>query len=1623
MAVAELHKAIVQLMQEQRERPAESVDPPLLRELLAQVFADGAAEDPLLEAFTRQLWGKSDLPAASAEEIAAFAAMTRNAFRFVRDRGLQRMAVRVYRPTLEAYGWESPDAVVETVLDDRPFIVDTLRDAIQAAGGEIRRLLHPILGVRRDARGLLTDLGPPDTPAHRESFFHCEVANLAASAALEAALTERLTDVVLITNDYQAMRERVAELAAELRARPLPAGWDDEREEIAGFLDWLGQKSFVYLGYREYDLAAHGATQRATVHPGSGLGLLRREERSRYRSAQPLAADLWQRLREPPVLIVSKTGASSPVHRTAPMDYIAVKRVDASGTVTGERRLLGLFTSKAHHEDTTGIPLLRRRLQTVLEQEGAVEDSHDYKDLEAVFNSFPKEELLASRTNDIRAAVRAVVTAEGQVTVRVLCHPDAFRRGLFVTVIVPRRRFSTELHRQISRDLLARLEATSLHQHLALDERTVARLHYYVAVPSEILQHPPLDTLERELNDRLRSWEDALREQIARALPSAEADRTASKYLRVFPSAYRAATDVVDAVRDIRCLELVTAHGAQYELHGEVRGEPGLSALKLYLAGERLILSEFIPELENLGLRVFGQDFTDLVVPDLGGVRIHTFFVEDAARGGPLKEARAAPLLLPALRAVRTGQVENDPLNRLVLSAGLEWRAVDLLRTYVEYGRQSGLASRPLLIEALVTNPQSAKDLWAFFAAKFDPAASVGSPAERLRGPVAEAEAAFRASVDAVESLAHDRVLRALGASVAATVRTTFYRPPSEGPWDPAIAIKIESSRVPHLMPPRPAYEVYVHGLRMEGIHVRAGRVARGGIRSSDRPDDFRSEILGLMKTQVVKNAVIVPVGAKGGFVITRRRDERQAVPEQIERAYGTLIASLLSLTDNLEHGSVVFPPGQVIYDGPDPYLVVAADKGTATFSDLANRIAARHQFWLGDAFASGGAQGYDHKKLGITARGAWESVRQHFREMGRDPEREPLTVIGIGDMSGDVFGNGLLRSRTVQLRAAFDHLHIFLDPAPDPERSYAERERLFHLPSSSWSDYDPGRLSAGGGVFLRSAKSIALSEPARALLGIAHAAPSGEEVVRAILQMEADLLWHGGIGTYVKASDEPHANVGDPSNDAVRVNAADLRVRVVAEGGNLGFTQRARVEFALAGGRINTDAIDNSAGVDLSDHEVNLKIALQGPVQNREISLVERNALLADLTDEVCAQVLAHNRRQAFLLTRDQLRSRTELLAFRDLVVSLESEASFDRQREGLPTREELRARRGSYLGLTRPELAVLLAHTKLHLQAQLLHSSLIDDAPLEGYLRAYFPRLITERFPHAIRQHSLRREITAVELANRVIDDMGMTFLVRVVRDTGRPLVDVVRGWVAAVAISGSDGVLRQLETASTGLTLEVETNAYALHETAIEQATKWIVEMQSPSATLRHTIERFLPRARQLVAQWPDHLDDEPSARYEAAVARLVEHRVPDALAEALTRLTAIVDVLEISSLAEELGAELPIISHAYFRTAALLDLDWVRRSLSALGGADDRWQRRAAEGLLEGLLHARRELTRQVLAGGEGRADVDERVSRYAETHRAELDGLLSLINDLKATPQPPLAALVVVMRALGRLARG
>ena len=1329
-----------------------------------------------IEAFARAYTRRLTEEEFRETDITGLCGMVLSTFAFSDERGLLPTAVRVFVPDPAVDGYEAPGSVIETNTDDSPFLVDSVREELAARDLTLRRVLHPVVGTVRDEQGRIERVMSGRDASHRESVMHFEIERKLSdevSAELEKRVRNILRDVRLVVRDFEPMQQRVKHMiemarVAAVRYSPQEVG------ETVDFLDWLLQLNFVLLGYREYELFDDDVKGRSirTV-PNSGLGILSDVGRSTFAEDTPLESldpALRRRIEDGDLLVFSKTNAYSTVHRRARMDYIGVRRVNAEGEIVGESRLIGLFTSKAYMEQATKTPLLHHKLEQILEAEDLIPGSHDYKEAIELFESFPKDELFQASTAELRRLVVGLLQLEKHGGIRVLVRRDLYGRSVSVVVALPRDRFNATLRKRLQQLFVERFNGTTVDYHLSLGETESARIFFTVHVePGVQIPEVPYEELEQEVERLARSWDDDLRDALVGRVGEERGSRLAAKWGPRFPTYYKASSEWTLIADDVLTLEELESspEGFLVGLGNESSGER-LTRVKLYKTGGKVDLSAIMPILEALGLHAVEEIPTAL--QGEGKIYIHDFGVLDA-RGAVLELETAAERVAETISAVWRGEAESDSLNRLVIFAGLTWRQVAGARAYRKYRqRVSAQFTEEYQNDAFAENPHIAARLVQLFEAKFDPATTAtDDDLEEMKRQIVH-------DLQSVASLDQDRILRGMLGTILATVRTNAYLGRRH------FSIKLRSAQVPDMPKPYPLYEIFVYSPEMEGIHLRGGMVARGGIRWSDRREDYRTEILGLMKAQKVKNAVIVPDGSKGGFVLKRGPAAPEDLKAEVVKQYTTLMHGMLDVTDNLVKGEVVHPKAVRVLDGPDPYLVVAADKGTATFSDVANDISESYGYWLGDAFASGGSQGYDHKELGITARGAWESVKRHFRELGVDVMNEPFSVVGVGDMSGDVFGNGMLLSPHIRLLAAFDHRHIFVDPDPDPTVSFAERQRLFATPGSSWNDYDRGAMSVGSDVFDRRSKEVVISPQVRAALGIpddVHDDMTPAELMRFILQAPADLLWNGGIGTYVKASTESNAQVGDRANDAIRITGSQVRARVIGEGGNLGCTQLGRIEYALAGGRINTDFIDNSAGVDTSDHEVNLKILLGLAIQRGELTLEQRNELLEACVDDVVAHVLYDNYLQAQILSQEMLISTQRIENYEDLMVQLEGEGELEREVEFLPSSEAMLQRRVDGQGLVRPELAVLLAYAKRSIAAALLDSDLPDSPYLAVDLERYFPALVVERFGHLIGEHPLRRELIATIAANDVVNSQGITFVSRMVTETGARPSQVVRAF----------------------------------------------------------------------------------------------------------------------------------------------------------------------------------------------------------------------------------------------------
>ena len=1469
--------------------------------------------------------------------------------------------------------------ILEVVNDDMPFLLDSTLVELADQGLELRLVAHPIFRVERDSDGNCVAVQLDGGSAPRESLIHIHVSRLDRSRAesLAEALDKTYADVRAAVADWQAMRERIATAASHYRTDPPPLPADEVAEAVQ-FLDWLAEDNFTFLGLRHYRLEDVGGDSQPNFGAigDSGLGLLRDPSVKVLRRGRELVTitpEILEFLREPHALIITKANVRSRVHRHAHLDYIGIKLFSADGGLEGELRLVGLFTAGAYTRSVLTIPYIRHKVVHILA--AARLDPHSYsgKILANVLETFPRDELFQIDARTLSTFVGEIAALYERPRLRVLTRLDRFDRFVSVLTFLPRDRYDTRVRAKVG-DYLARVfEGRISAAYPYYPEGPLVRTHYIVGRYEGATPRVPRETLEAEIAAIIRTWGDALGDAIEAAHPHG-GGALALRYGPAFPAGYREDFDAAQALADIAIIEnLSAAEPRAVIVYRPADAPPTRADLKVFSRGRPMPLSERVPVLEQMGFRVVSERTFHIAPGDPpGDIWLHDMSLERTS-GGDIDIAARGRSIEATLAAVFHGDCESDGYNALVVEAGLEWREIAMLRALSRHLRQAGINfSQGYMGQTLANNPAVARSLVALLSARFDP------QRDRTREERAALEARYADEIETelaqVSSLDDDRILRRFRNIAQAAVRTNVFQRDAAGRPRATIAFKFESRRIEDLPQPRPLYEISVYSPRVEGVHLRFGKVARGGLRWSDRPQDFRTEILGLVKAQHMKNALIVPVGAKGGFVpkLLPAASERDAWMEEGIAAYKLFVTALLELTDNLVGEQIVAPADTIRHDEDDFYLVVAADKGTATFSDIANAIALERDYWLGDAFASGGSAGYDHKKLGITARGAWEAVKRHFREMNVDIGRQAFTVAGVGDMSGDVFGNAMLLSPAIRLVAAFDHRDIFLDPDPDPAAALAERARLFALPRSSWRDYDRAILSKGGGIFPRSAKQIALSPEVRTLLGLRAESATPNDVLRAILRVPADLLFFGGIGTFIRATQESDEAAHDRANDAIRVSASELACKVIGEGANLGVTQLGRIEAGLRGIRLNTDAIDNSAGVNTSDVEVNLKIALSQPLQNGSLTIEDRDHLLASFDDQVAVLVLRNNYRQTLALSLAERRGTEDVGFAIELMDTLQREGRLDRAVESLPGDNALLARARGGRGLTRPELSVLLSYAKLALKQDLLATDLPDDPYLTLELVRYFPAALYERFGGAVHAHRLRREIIVTELTNAIIDHGGPTLLARVGNETGAGAVAIARAFVAASETFALDGLTAEIDALDTHLAGDLQLDLYAAIQRFLLSRIVWFIRNVDFSAGLKSVTMRFQERIRALAETLDAVL---PSSTLEKMARQRGEWErqgVPAPTALRLAQLGQIENGPDIVLIVERTQQSLAKVARIYFAADGALGLAPLVAGAQAIV-CNDHYDRTALGKLIEQIERIRRDLVTKIVVS----APDDER----------------------------------------------
>ena len=1562
---------------------------------LANVDADGVADrDP--------------------EEVAG-AALSHLTFAMRRRRAA---LVRVFNPTLREHGFVSPHTIIDVVNDDMPFLVDSISLALTERALTLHFIAHPVFAVERNAAGVLRSLQRrvENGGGRLESFQHLEIDRIVDPATLSslAAQIERgLRDVRVAYADWARMRQ-AARLAAEDLAA-LSARFDpNDLSETCALLAWMEHRHFTFLGYREYRLAGRKGRERLDPVRSTGLGILRPGHRPPGSAGRILPEDIRRQSRARDLSLVTKGNMLSTVHRPGHLDYVGIKHFDARGRLVGERRFLGLWTSAAYNSNPREIPLLRHKVARVIEHFALAPDSHDGKALQHILESFPRDELFQASIAELTRIAAGIFGLHERPRVRVLLRRDPFRRFYSCLIYVPREKYNTQVRERIERVIRDAFAATSLESQVQIAESNLARIHIVArTLPTDEVR-PDTEALENRVAAAVRSWMDSFKTALLARFDEAYALQLFATYAQAFPAAYTEDFNGDSAALDVSFLEAVEKEPAR--LHLDIyRTDPRRKDklfLKIFRGQDAIPISDLLPMLENMGLKVMAERPYEL---ELQGAKRAWIQDLELLMQSPAAIAFEAldHEIKSAFTAVWTGRMDNDSFNQLTLSAGVPWRIVTVLRAYCRYLLQTGLPfSQGYIAQVLVNHPASSRLLADLFVARLDPAISAAARSKSL----ARLGQRILEALEAVTRSDEDRILRGLWNTLSATVRTNAFITDAAGQAKPYLSFKFESQKLRELPLPKPLFEIFVFSPRMEGVHLRMGHVARGGIRWSDRREDFRTEILGLMKAQQVKNTVIVPVGAKGGFVVRRMPPGREAQSAEVIACYQILIRGMLDITDNIVGDKIVAPAKVVRHDADDAYLVVAADKGTATFSDIANGISQEYGFWLGDAFASGGSAGYDHKKMAITARGAWECVKRHFREIGIDIQAQDFSVAGIGDMAGDVFGNGMLQSRHIRLIAAFNHQHIFIDPAPDAARSFAERERLFKLPRSSWEDYSPAAISKGGAVYSRAAKSLSLSREVQALLELpAQATPN--ETIKAILRSHVDLLWNGGIGTYVKAAAESHGDVGDRSNDSLRIDARELNCKVIGEGGNLGVSQLGRIEFARRGGRLNTDFIDNSAGVNCSDVEVNLKILLNGAVRAGEMTRAARDRLLVQMTDEVAGLVLRNNYLQGQAISTGEFQSKQRLSESAYVIRALERSGDLNRALEFLPSDEEIAERRKAGEGLTRPELAVTLSYGKIWLYRALIHSDVPEDPFLSAELNRYFPAPMQRRFALRIKRHRLRREIIATAITNSLINRMGPVFPVRAQDDTGADPAAIARAYSIAREVFAIRDVWSQIEALDNQIPAVVQYTAMFQTTRLLMHMSYWLLENRRNDLDIKRAVSRYAPKVALLFRDLPGALDVTEQARLTALRSTLVEQRVPEPLAARIASLESMHSALDLVEVAMAARVDIGYAARAYFGLGEQIGLTWIKEQIESLA-ADGHWQAVARGTLRDNLYTLQRRLTAAVLSC-RGR-DAAARVTRWIGRHLPGVESLKRVVVDLRTGSPPDFATLSVALQAVRRL---
>jgi glutamate dehydrogenase len=1579
----------------------------LCAEFVRQFYATVALED-------LQEWEIDDLYGAAV-----------NFWSLIQKRRPHEIKVHIYNPDFEKHGWQTTHTVVEVICPDMSFLVDSMRMVVNRMGLISHLIIHMGgMHVLRGASNEVQKIFPKNgaeipTGALTEAPIFMEIDRQTDPRILEELqrrFQRALEDNQTVIEDWVPMRKKVHEIIKELDHARLVLD-KDEVDETQAFLNWIEDHHFTFLGIRDYELLHEGKETLLKALPNTGLGLLRQatgDSTSTARSISAMAPEARELTLSSRILLMSKTNTPASIHRDAYTDYIGVKRFNEKGQVIGERRIIGLYTSAAYNTNPRHIPFLRHKVALIIRNSGLSPKGHAGKVLLNILDTLPRDDLIQGTEEELLEIAMGIFHMQERRRIRLFARMDLYHHFVSCLVYVPKERFNTELYRAMQRVLTDSFNATSVSVSTYFSESVLARIHFLVRIHAQDTIDYDFKEIEAKLIEVGRSWTDDLQSFLIESFGEEKANSLFSRYKTAFPAAYMTGFSPRTAVFDIKHIEQLSKHQPlAMNFYRPLDEFADNFRFKLYQHDTTIPLSDVIPIIENLGLRAISErpyclSFSDEKIAWINDFSVHY------TRGSKFQMDEIQELFQNAFSKIWYGEADNDGFNQLVLAAGLDWRQVSVLRSYAKYFKQIRFTFSQEYIEAALNNNSGiAKKLIHLFEMRFNP-----EKRKQREDATQTIVNEILADLDGVTNLDEDKIIRQYVHAMMATIRTNYYQQTAEERPKSYIALKFNSRQIPGVPKPYPMFEIFVYSPQFEGVHLRCGKVARGGLRWSDRKEDFRTEILGLMKAQQVKNAVIVPSGAKGGFVLKQMpvNGSREEILAEGIACYQQFIRGLLDVTDNYRDGTVCKPSQVVCYDEDDPYLVVAADKGTATFSDIANAISLEYGFWLGDAFASGGSIGYDHKKMGITAKGAWESVKRHFYEMGIDIHQTDFTVVGIGDMSGDVFGNGMLLSKHIKLVAAINHMHIFIDPSPDPKLSYAERKRLFELPRSSWADYDKNLISKGGGVFNRDAKSIVVSKEMKQLFGIKLAAIEPSELIKIILKAKVDLLWSAGIGTFVKAQGENNADVGDRSNDAIRVNGKQLRCKVVGEGGNLGFTQLGRIEYFLNNGLIYTDFIDNSAGVSCSDKEVNIKILLNSIVAAGDLTAKQRNELLGEMTNEVAMLVLRENYLQTRAISLAVTQSLRSFELYSRYMSELERTGKLDRALEFLPNEKILNEHKLMGKGLSSPALSILFCYSKILLKEAILASDVPEEPYLKQFLCSSFPLPLQQRFSKQMEQHPLKREIIATRLSNIVVNEMGFSFVYRMQDETGAPVSAIVKAYIITRSILNMDAIWRKIEALDTELDAEHLTEVMMLYVRLLRRVARWFLRNQRMRLDIGKTVDLYATGMQTLKNAMPDVYGTEHHAEYAERFQHYLQLGIPDDLAHELTITRNLFAAMDILDVAQELSVDIKRVAEVYFHAEEFLDLSWIRRQI-IIHSTENHWEALSREALRDDLDWQERQLTAGIIRFDEKKQDLPSCLEEWSNTHRALIDRWQHVLSNLRSSSALNYTMFFVAIREL------